>query len=361
MSRNYAQIFTAIWRDPDFIALSRPRQQAYFLLVTQPNVSAAGVLPLTVRRWAKLSTDTTTADLLADIAHLHQVGMVVVDEDTEELLVRSFVRHDNGYRNPRRQPSIRDAAADIESPRLRRALGRELVRLECPAWMPEMADVDLSLKEVPPTPIGGAFPQVNSHSDSHSDSQTRIDGMANRFQTARTTTPNPQPADHNPQPVPPPAAPAVPADAEALFASPAAPPAPKNPAGEARNRAFGLARWWTDLRKAAGTPVVAGGQNGPMHPVRSLVEQFTPHYGDEEIREALTQLDTGFPSKPALEKALVRLRREQQGRTAALPARYEPRGTVAHADRQVPPRENANVRNARGWLDIEVTTGGDLR
>lgn len=193
MSRNYAQIFTAIWRDPDFIALSRPRQQAYFLLVTQPNISAAGVLPLTVRRWTKLSADTTTAELLADIAHLHRVGMVVVDEDTEELLVRSFVRHDNGYRNPRRQPSIRDAATDIESPRLRRVLARELVRLECPGWLPEMTDVDLSAEEQPTTPPPDTFSQVNSHSDSHSDSQTGIDGMANRFQAARTTTHNPQP------------------------------------------------------------------------------------------------------------------------------------------------------------------------
>lgn len=196
MSRNYAQIFTAIWRDKDFIALTRERQQAYFLLVTQPNISAAGVLPLTIRRWAKLSDDTTAAQLRADIQHLNRTGLVVVDEDAEELLVRSFVRHDNGYRNPRRQPSIRDAAREIASPRLRQALAVELVRLDCPEWLPEMADADLAAPTTVGDPSDAASSQVDSHSDSHSDPRQGIDGMASRSQTARTTTHNPQPRTH---------------------------------------------------------------------------------------------------------------------------------------------------------------------
>lgn len=217
MARNYAQLFTAIWRDEDFKALNGSTQRAYLMLVSQGNISAAGLLPFTLRRWAQLAADTTVASLRADIEHLDRIGMVVVDEDTEELLVRSFVRHDNGYRNPRRQPSIRDAAGEVESPRLRRALAVELTRLGCPQWMPEQAEVTGVTAEVPPpaddvddTPTDEAFPQVNSHSDSHSDPRDDIDAMANRFQTARTTTPNPQPTTHNPAPAAPPAA--TPAD-----------------------------------------------------------------------------------------------------------------------------------------------------
>lgn len=199
MSRNYAQIFTAIWRDPDFIALRESTQRAYLMLVTQPGISAAGVLPLTLRRWAKLAEDSTIASLRADLVLLHRAGMIVVDEDTEELLVRSFVRHDNGYRNPRRQPSIRDAANEVESARLRRVLADELTRLGCPRWMVEMGD--------PPDggPDSGAgmpvdvFPQVDSHSDSHSDPREDIDGMAIPSATARTTTHNPQPTTLEPE------------------------------------------------------------------------------------------------------------------------------------------------------------------
>lgn len=220
MSRNYAQIFTAIWRDPDFLALRRTQQQAYFLLVTQPNISAAGVLPITERRWTKLAADDSQEELLADIAHLHKIGMVVVDEDTEELLVRSFIRHDNGYRNPRRQPSIRDAAQDVQSPRLRQALAVELVRLGCPGWLPEMTLVvgegkDATIPDAEPP--GEVFPQVNSHSSS----RTHIDEMAIDLEPARTPTPNPQPAPRNPS-VPPErfgSAAASPPDDGALFAA----------------------------------------------------------------------------------------------------------------------------------------------
>ncbi|MCX5066614.1 hypothetical protein OOJ91_12070 [Micromonospora lupini] len=210
--RNYAQLFTAIWRDDDFKALNPARQQAYFLLVTQPNISAGGVLPLTVRRWAKLSEGDTTADLRERIEHLDAAAFVVVDEDTEELLVRSFIRHDNGYRNPRRQPSIREAVRAVESPRLRQVLAEELARLGCPAsWL----EGDAS--DAPPEdPADDPFPQVNSHSDSHSDAPDGTGGMANESAPARTATPNPQPTTHNPAD----AAPASPPAAEPTTITP---------------------------------------------------------------------------------------------------------------------------------------------
>ncbi|MFC0504252.1 hypothetical protein [Micromonospora costi] len=235
MARNYAQIFCAIWRDPDFIALRESTQRAYLMVVTQPGISAAGVLPLTLRRWVKLAEDSTSERLRADIAHLEAVGMVFVDEDTEELLVRSFVRHDNGYRNPRRQPSIRDAAAEVESPRLRASLAAELVRLGCPPWMPEMATVTGVTPEVPAPgngygddPVGAMASQLdsqpNSHSDSHSGDGDGIDRMPIELAPARTATPNPQPPTHNPD-----------RPSDGLFtAPPAATPASKAPRGPRR-------------------------------------------------------------------------------------------------------------------------------
>lgn len=206
MARNYANLFTAIWQDPDWRKLSANQQRAYMLLVTQPNISAAGMLPLTLRRWAAMACDTDAAGLRADLMALAATRWIVIDEAAEEVLVRSFVRHDNGYANPRRQPSIRDAGRDIASPVLRRALAAEFDRLGLPTeWLPvdpedpddgpdSHSDSHFIAAELPPVdkPVDNKDVQVNSHSD--------IDGMANRFQTARTTTHNPQPANHNPQP-----------------------------------------------------------------------------------------------------------------------------------------------------------------
>ena len=42
MARNYGRFTTTIWRDPDFTRLERARQAVYFMLCTQPEVTAAG-------------------------------------------------------------------------------------------------------------------------------------------------------------------------------------------------------------------------------------------------------------------------------------------------------------------------------
>lgn len=138
MARTYGNILTAIWRDPDWRALDGEAQRVYLLLATQPNISAAGMLPLTVGRWATMSSDTNAGDIRGAVARLAVAHFVIVDEETEEALVRSFVRHDNGYKNSKRRPVIRDAAGEIGSRRLRQALAVELVRLDLPAdWTGE--------------------------------------------------------------------------------------------------------------------------------------------------------------------------------------------------------------------------------
>lgn len=153
MARSYANILTAIWRDDDFRALSMPEQHAYLMLATQPDISAAGVLALNLTRWASRTKGLTGEQLRAAIDGLEARRFVVVDYDTEELLVRSFVRWDGGYTNSKRRFAIRDAAGQIESVALRRALAAEFERLSLPDdWIP-------------------AFPQVDGLSIGHTENQ----------------------------------------------------------------------------------------------------------------------------------------------------------------------------------------------
>lgn len=132
MARSYANIITAIWQDADWRALNASPQRTYLMLVTQANISAAGTMPLTVRRWAAGAGDTSSDDIRADLAVLAAGRYVVVDEDTEELLVRSFVRHDKGYANEKRRRAITDAAGHVESAVIRQALSAEFVRVGLP-------------------------------------------------------------------------------------------------------------------------------------------------------------------------------------------------------------------------------------
>jgi hypothetical protein len=129
MAREYANIVTAIWRDRDFRALCAADQRMYLLVVTQPDISAAGTLPLTVGRWASLASDTTAEMVRASLERLSAGRFVYMDLVTEELLVRSFVRHDKGYSNRKRLPVIRRAAAELVSPALAWVLAEEFTAL----------------------------------------------------------------------------------------------------------------------------------------------------------------------------------------------------------------------------------------
>lgn len=207
MSRRYANILTAIWRNDDFRALNGGAQRMYLLLTTQPDISAAGVLSLTIKRWASQAADTTPASVVADLKELEAGRFIVVDPDTEELLVRSFVRWDNGYGNPKRRPVIIRAAQEVESSIIRRSLTSEFTRLGLPV---EGVDDSLSASlpdsapppGLPPQQPDEPFSQVNSLSGSASAS----DGVV----VTKGPYVSPQPSNHNPQSQPSAEAPAAP-------------------------------------------------------------------------------------------------------------------------------------------------------
>lgn len=129
MARAFGRILARIWDDEDFLALEPSQQRLYCFLLTQPNLNHAGLLPLTLRKWAKKAKGLTVAALRADLEALDDARFIVMDEDTEELLIRSFVRNDDVYKQPRVMGSMVSGAGEIESKRLRRALLAEMDRI----------------------------------------------------------------------------------------------------------------------------------------------------------------------------------------------------------------------------------------
>lgn len=138
MARTYANIATMIWRNEDFRALNRDDQHTYLMLVTQADISACGILSVALTRWTNRSSGDTEDRLLTSLRRLHDGRFIAYDEDTQEILVRTFIRWDGGYNNSRRRPAIRDAIRQVESIRLRDVIRRELARLGLPAdWLDE--------------------------------------------------------------------------------------------------------------------------------------------------------------------------------------------------------------------------------
>ncbi len=137
MARDHGRIFSSIWSDRDFMAMSQEPQRFYIFLVTQSNLSAAGVLPVTARRWAASSSDLTPGEVYDLLDELSDRRFVVWDRDTEEVMIRTYLRYDKIYRQPNMMLKAVNDAAEIVSARIRLALLSELDRLP----LDEVSDV----------------------------------------------------------------------------------------------------------------------------------------------------------------------------------------------------------------------------
>ena len=128
----YARLFSSIWDDDDFLRLTTGAQRLYCLLLSQADITHVGVLPLTERRWARLAANSTTAEITASLDELHAAGFIVVDESTEEVLVRSYMRYDTAYMTPNGVKALVKACERVMSRVLRDAIERTIGDLTAP-------------------------------------------------------------------------------------------------------------------------------------------------------------------------------------------------------------------------------------
>lgn len=118
-----------MWSDDDFRALKGEEQRVFMLSLTQPGLSYCGVVPLTLKRWAQLSADSTAPKLKRTIRSLVIHRYVVADWDTEELLIRSFLRHDGILDSPNMARATVKDFANVGSKLLRAVIVVEVFRL----------------------------------------------------------------------------------------------------------------------------------------------------------------------------------------------------------------------------------------
>lgn len=129
MAHDFAPLLRSIWSDDDWRALSMDAQHVYLLLLSHPDRNSAGVLSLTKRKWLRLASDLSMPRLSGALDELDDASFVVVDEETEEVLVRAFIRRATVYKHIRMMANALRECSEVESNRLRSALGQELARL----------------------------------------------------------------------------------------------------------------------------------------------------------------------------------------------------------------------------------------
>lgn len=91
--RKYQQLRTDIATDIDFRSLGGAAQLLYHLLLTDPSLSYCGVLDWRPRRIAIRVSDWDVDTVKAAAYELEANRYIVIDEDTEETLIRSYLRN----------------------------------------------------------------------------------------------------------------------------------------------------------------------------------------------------------------------------------------------------------------------------
>jgi hypothetical protein len=148
MPRTEARIFTSIWKDGDFLSLPPSAQRLYMFLLSQPELTYCGTMPLRPARWVPKAAGLSLADIERDLKELEgsayppdnpakpapgpeplRSPFVITDTEHGELLVRSLLRRDNAWKQPNLLKQAMDASEEIESPRIRLALLAEVRRL----------------------------------------------------------------------------------------------------------------------------------------------------------------------------------------------------------------------------------------
>lgn len=129
MARDHARVKTSIWDDPDFLALRVNEQHLYFALMSNKGLSRVGVVDYIPSRFDHLAVDLTSARFIKAIAGLRAARFVVLDERTQELLLRTYVRHDGVLDRVNMGKAVGTAFEAVVSDPIQHAIADELARL----------------------------------------------------------------------------------------------------------------------------------------------------------------------------------------------------------------------------------------
>lgn len=128
MAGDFTRIRRDIWMDDEFLSLSVPAQWLYFYLLTS-SITLAGVADWRPKRITPRAVGLSTELIESAAEELTKGLYIVVDEDTEEALVRSFIKHDGLLKQPNMGVAVAKAYGATSSRILRGVIVHELRKL----------------------------------------------------------------------------------------------------------------------------------------------------------------------------------------------------------------------------------------
>lgn len=130
MGRQFAQIRPDMWLDDDWRALTPRAQHLYLVILTDPALSYAGVTDWKPGRLRQRAAEWPLLDLMIAAQELSAAHFLIFDDETEEVAVRSYLRHDGLLKQPRMAVSMANAFGQIGSNKIRAGIVFELTRLK---------------------------------------------------------------------------------------------------------------------------------------------------------------------------------------------------------------------------------------
>lgn len=128
MARDHARIQVAIWSDPDFKCLPVEAQHMYLLLLSQPRLSYCGVLDYLPSRLATMTGGSDEETVDHSVKLLEADRFLIVDRQTHELMIRTFIRHDGLLASPNvTKAMVRDYVTVLSEP-IQEVIGDELAK-----------------------------------------------------------------------------------------------------------------------------------------------------------------------------------------------------------------------------------------
>lgn len=171
MAREYARIRISIAGDDHVEQLTPAAQWLYFrILIPDPKLSHCGVTDWRPKRLINKATGLTLDYIKTAAAELERERFALFDEDTEEVLVRAYIRSEELLRNPKMAVAVADAYLGVFSRQLKAVIASEVRRdkedhPDYSSWTHAMSKE--AVRQLLSAPTTDQVPYANAFTNSH--------------------------------------------------------------------------------------------------------------------------------------------------------------------------------------------------
>lgn len=197
MARDRASIRLDMWADQDWRDCPQGAQHLYMLLLSHPALSYAGVADWKPGRIAAM-TEGMTAELVVQNARILRAGhFILTDDESEEVLIRSFIKHDGLMKQPKLTVSMTNAYAAVASRQIREVIAFEVQKLQkaepdLNAWSVKQVETLLKAKgsDIRDLPLGFTPPVTPAFTPNAGEAQGLPTSTSTTTATASPTGSN---------------------------------------------------------------------------------------------------------------------------------------------------------------------------